>query len=130
MIGKSLKRCDAAITTTKSLAKKLKTYVGIVFINHDVASEKRKKLRQEIIIIKDIGKKNDYIIIRYFSGIISQNPDTEIILPALLRIINEFENMKQLLLGHFILKSLNEFFSQIINDYLLISMNNLKLFQI
>jgi len=114
LIGKTLKRCDAAITTTESLAKELKNYVSNVFINHNVASEEMWKLSQEALINKDINKKNDYIIIGYFSGSISHNSDIEMIMPALLRIIKEFENVKLLFLGQLNLKSLNEFSSQII----------------
>ena len=63
LIGKILKECDAAITSTKSLDKELKHYVSNVFINHNVASEEMWKLIQDALIYKDIDKKNDYIII-------------------------------------------------------------------
>ena len=114
LIGKTLKECDAAITTTKNLAKELKNYVSNVFINHNVASEEMWKLSQDALINKDITNKNDYIIIGYFSGSISHNSDIEMIMPALLKIIKEFENVKLLFLGQLNLKSLNEFSSKLI----------------
>ena len=57
LIGKTLKECNAAITTTKNLAKELKNYVSNVFINHNVASEVMFKLSQDALINKDITKK-------------------------------------------------------------------------
>lgn len=38
-IGKTLKLCEGAITTTEILAKELKNYIPNIFINHNVASE-------------------------------------------------------------------------------------------
>ena len=114
LMGKTLKRCDGAITTTKSLAKELKNFVSNVYINHNVASEEMWKLSQKALIDKDNNKRNNYIIIGYFSGSISHISDIEMIIPALLRIINEFKNVKLLFLGPIELKSLNKFPSQII----------------
>ena len=51
-MGKTLKLCDGAITTTTTLAKELKNYVPEVFINHNVASEEMFKLSQEALEIK------------------------------------------------------------------------------
>ena len=100
LIGKTLKNCDAAITTTACLARELKHYVSKVFINNNVASEEMWKLSQEALNNKNNTKKNnESIVIGYFSGSISHNPDIEMIKPALVRILKKFKNVKLLFFG-------------------------------
>ena len=50
-MGKTLKLCEGAITTTETLAQELKNYVPKVFINHNVASEEMFKLSQNALKI-------------------------------------------------------------------------------
>ena len=114
-MGKTLKLCEGAITTTKTLAKELKYYVPNVFINHNVASEEMWKLSQNALIEKDIKNKNNHIIIGYFSGSITHNPDIEMISPSLKKILNEFKNVQLLLFGEISVKNIfKEYSSQII----------------
>ena len=111
-IGKTLKLCQGAITTTEALAKELKHYVPTVFINHNVASEEMWNLSQEAL--KKKTKNDDNIIIGYFSGSISHIPDIEMIKPALQKILKEFNNVQLLLLGELKLPDfLTEFSTQI-----------------
>ena len=65
-MGKTLKLCDAAITTTEDLAKELKHYISNVFINRNVASEKMIKLSYDAN--KKVKKDDSKIIIGYLSG--------------------------------------------------------------
>ena len=111
-MGRTLKLCQGAITTTEALAKELKYYVSNVFINHNVASEEMWNLSQEAL--KKKTKKNEKIIIGYFSGSISHIPDIEMIKPALQKILKEFNNVQLLLLGELKLPNfLKEFSTQI-----------------
>ena len=92
-IGKTLKLCDGAITTTEGLAKELKNYVPNVFINRNVES----------------------IIIGYFSGSITHDSDIEMIKEALIKILKENKNVQLLFIGELSEPEyLNEFSSQII----------------
>lgn len=111
---KTLKLCDGAITTTKALARELKNYVANVFINRNVASEEMWKLSKKALAKKDIKKTGNHIIIGYFSGSISHNPDIEMIKPALFKILKKFRNVKLLFLGELEVSDFNEFSSQII----------------
>lgn len=88
-MGKTLKMCDAAITTTERLAEELKHYVPEVFINRNTASEKMCELSVQALI----NKKNDseYVKIGYFSGSLTHNDDFLLILPAIERIMNQYE---------------------------------------
>ena len=99
LIGKTLKLCDAAITTTEGLANEIKNYIPNVFINRNVASEEMWKLSQ-IALNKKINKtNNENIIIGYFSGSITHDSDIEMIKPALIKILKEFNNVQLLLSG-------------------------------
>ena len=55
-MGKTLKYCDGAITTTLTLAKELKKYVSNVYINHNVPSEEMWKLSEMALKSSSIKK--------------------------------------------------------------------------
>ena len=99
LMGKTLKLCEGAITTTDALAKELRNYVPKVFVNHNVASEEMWKISQNALIKKNNKNKGDHIIIGYFSGSITHNPDIEMIKEPLIKILREFKNVQLLLLG-------------------------------
>ena len=112
---KTLKLCEGAITSTEVLAKELSIYVNNVFINRNVASEEMWNLSQNALLMKVNETKNDDIIIGYFSGSYSHNPDIEMIKQVLIKILREFKNIKLLLFGLIdIPNCLNEFSTRII----------------
>ena len=114
-MGKTLQFCEGVITTTKFLAQELKKYVSEVFINPNVASEEMFRLSKIALEEKSKLKKSYEIIIGYFSGSITHISDIEIIIPALIKILKEFNNVKLLLLGELELpKDLKKFSSKII----------------
>ena len=114
-MGKTLKLCDIAITTTEVLAKELKNFVPKVLINGNVASDEMFNLSQYALEGKARLKNIDEIIIGYFSGSITHNFDIEMIIPSLIKILTEFKNVKLLFLGEFdIPLNLQKFSSQII----------------
>ena len=114
-IQKTLKLCHGAITTTETLARELKHYVPTVFINHNVASEKMWSLSQEALKMKNLIRKDGHIVIGYFSGSFSHNPDIEMIKPILYKILKEYKKVQILLFGLISNDNLfNDFPSQII----------------
>ena len=114
-MGKTLKLCDGALTTTEDLAKELKKYVPNVFINRNVASEEMWQLSKNILIKKNNIKGNKSIIIGYFSGSLTHDKDLEVVKPALYKVLLEFKNVQLLLLGEFSNQNfLKEFSNQII----------------
>ena len=114
-IKKTLKHCDGAITTTQTLARELKHYVPKVFINHNVASEKMWSLSKEAISIKNLTVKDQHVVIGYFSGSFTHNPDIEMIKPVLYKILKEYKQVQILLFGLISFDNLyNDFPSQII----------------
>lgn len=112
-MGKTLKLCEGAITTTKIIAKELKKYVPKVFINYNVPNEEMWKLSIEALESKKIN--NDDIIIGYFSGSITHNYDFEMIKPVIIKILQNFKNVKLFILGFLDLSDdLKDLSSQII----------------
>lgn len=98
-MGKTLKLCEGVITSTETLANELKNYVKNVFVNHNVASEEMFKLSLEALENKSKFKNNDELVIGYFSGSITHNSDLEIVIPAFIKILQEFNNIKLFFLG-------------------------------
>lgn len=95
--GKLLKLCDGAITTTEALADELKKYVSSTYINRNVASEEMIQLSQAAW--KQRMRGEDKKKIGYFSGSITHNPDFAIVLPALVKLMEKYENVELLLVG-------------------------------
>ena len=112
---KTLEHCEGAITSTEVLAKELKKYMPKVFINRNVASVEMFKLSEIALKKKLKKKKTKDIIIGYFSGSITHNDDIEMIMPALIKILQEFKNVKLLFLGKIRLnETFKNYYSQII----------------
>ena len=93
---KTLKMCDYAITTTERLAKELNNYVDEVYVNRNVASETMVEISQEALNEKN---DTDSVIIGYFSGSITHNPDVELIKKPLLRLMDNYDYVKLKLVG-------------------------------
>lgn len=95
-MGKTLKNCDAAITTTSCLQKELLNYVPQVFVNRNTASEKMEFLSENALKNK---VKRQTIDLGYFSGSITHNDDFEMILPVILDLLDKYDNLKLHIVG-------------------------------
>jgi len=96
-INKTLLMCDAAIASTNILVRELKNYVDEVYLNRNIASKELIELSQKANLKEK--QNSNQVTLGYFSGSITHNPDFEMILPVLIRIINEYDNVKLLLVG-------------------------------
>jgi glycosyltransferase involved in cell wall biosynthesis len=115
LMGKTLKLCEGAITSTENLAEELKNYVKEVYVNHNVASEEMFKLSKKALEIKPSLHKQGEIVIGYFSGSISHNSDIDFLIPTFIKILQEFQNVKLFFIGELdISKDLKNFPSKII----------------
>lgn len=94
---KTLKMCDAAITTTERLAEELSKYVPEVYINRNVASDEMLMLSEKAY--KNKAKNDDLIRLGYFSGSITHNADFELILPVLARLMKKYDNIRLVICG-------------------------------
>ncbi len=96
--GKTLKLCDAAITTTETLAEELGKEVPIVFINRNAASKRMVECAQYALDQKKENSDN-MIWLGYFSGSLTHNQDFEMIRPALAKILQTHQNVGLILAG-------------------------------
>lgn len=78
--------CDYVITTTPVLAREIEACGKEVFVNRNVASEAMVLLSHKAAAVK---KSRDKLYLGYLSGSITHNPDLEMIVPVLSRILDE-----------------------------------------
>ena len=118
LMQKTLRLCDAAITTTEALAGELAHYVPEVFINRNTASDAMAQHSAWAVYDRDVlpylpdnqitdknqlenkrkvleAHKNSDGIIRvgYFSGSITHNDDIDMILPVLKKVMAKYDNV-------------------------------------
>lgn len=95
--GKMLECCDYSITTTKTIADEMKKHVKDVCIDKNIASLSMQKYSE--LAIEKVKKDETNVIIGYASGSITHNADFELILPALLKILDNYNNVYLKLIG-------------------------------
>jgi len=135
-MGRTLRLCDGAITTTERLAQELRHYVPEVIINRNTASELMLKHSEEFLRQKrepqettqqatkkwwtwsrkqEVYPKRRGVRLGYFSGSITHNADVELILPALVRVLKENSDVELHIVGELDLpKELEPFEKQVI----------------
>lgn len=94
-MGKTLKLCQGAITTTERLATELGKYVPEVFINRNTASERMYALSERT----HHREEDEEIHIGYFSGSITHNDDFQLVLPVLIRLMDADPNVRLCIVG-------------------------------
>jgi len=110
-MGKTLKLCEGAITTTERLATELSHYVPEVFINRNTASECMYELSENVDVVRD----DNEVRIGYFSGSITHNDDFKLIMPAIVQILKKYDNARLYIVGELELpEELKEFEEQIV----------------
>lgn len=124
-MGATLRLCDCAITTTEALATELKKFVPRVYINRNTASELMLSYSEIALRRRDVlpGLKPDAVArterkayrralarrvaveatgevrIGFFSGSITHNADFEMVLPAIVRLMDNYPQVTLLLFG-------------------------------
>lgn len=97
-MGKTLKLCDAATTTTEDLGRELGRFVPEVYINRNTASEEMAALSKAALDNKD--RNDSRVRIAYFSGSLTHNEDFEMILPTIVKVMTENDHVDLLVTGH------------------------------
>lgn len=112
LMQKTLKLCDGAITTTEAMAEELHKFVPEVYINRNLASDRMLQLSEEAYVARQREETHSTIDIGYFSGNITHDQDFEIVLPAIVKLMEAHENVRLCLVGEITLpeqlKSFNE----------------------
>ena len=111
-MGRTLKLCEAAITTTERLAHELGKYVSEVFINRNTASERMYELSENVVK----NRNDNEIRIGYFSGSITHNDDFRLVMPTLCRLLEKYANLRLYIVGELELpKELQPYSAQIVS---------------
>ncbi len=115
-MGRTLKLCDGAITTTEQLACELRRYVEPVFVNRNVASEEmlyfseRAAYERDVLptlaeqdveprdrhrwkVARERAAARSGFALGYFSGSITHNDDFQMILPAVVRLMTDYADV-------------------------------------
>lgn len=104
--------CDGIITSTGTMESELRSYKKLVMLNRNLASEELVKISQ--IAVQEANRNDSKIKIGYFSGSITHNENFELIMPALLRLLETYSNVELHLIGYLDLpKKLSNFKNQI-----------------
>ena len=94
-MGRTLKLCEGAVTTTERLAQELEKYVPEVYINRNTASERMYELSE----MADKERNDSEIRIGYFSGSITHNGDFRLVLPVLSQLLGKYPNIRLYIVG-------------------------------
>ena len=93
--------CDGFIVTTQNLCKNIKKdFNKPVWIFHNYLNLEQEKVSKEIIELKKESFSNKIFLIGYFSGSNSHKRDLEIVEPALLKLIDKYENIYLKIVGY------------------------------
>ncbi len=123
-MGATLRAAGSAITTTERLAIELGTLVPEVFVNRNTASEEMLDYSSRALFERDVlpnlpiekveprdrqhwewaqdhvrRRDNGDVVIGYFSGSITHNADFNMILPALIAVMEERPNVRLKVMG-------------------------------
>ena len=103
-MGKLLRLCDGAVTTTACLAKELEKYVPQVLINRNVASQEMVMLSVQVLQKKAEEQQKPQgsdkkVRMGYFSGSITHNDDFNLILPVLIKLLTKYKNLELCVAG-------------------------------
>ena len=95
--GKLLSLCDYGITTTSVIAEEMKKKVKDVCIDKNIASIEMQKYSE--LAIKNVVRDEDTVVIGYASGSFTHNADFKLVLPALIKLLEKYENVYLKLIG-------------------------------
>lgn len=99
LMQKTLKLCEGAITTTEAMAEELYKFVPEVYINRNLASDRMVQLSEAAYAERRKEEPRSTVDIGYFSGNITHNQDFEMILPAVVRLMEAYGNVRLCLAG-------------------------------
>lgn len=93
-------KCDGFIVTTEFLKKNVeKDFTKPVWVFHNYLNLKQEKISKEIVSLKDETYSDEKFIIGYFSGSPSHKRDLEIVESALLKLMDEYDNIYLKIVG-------------------------------
>lgn len=98
-MGATMRLCQYGITTTERLKEEMEKALPIVHVNRNCASEEMLAICENVRKKRPVAQSRKDIVIGYFSGSITHNSDFEMVMPALIRIMDEYPDVRLLLMG-------------------------------
>ena len=96
-MGKTLDMCEYGIATTERLQKEMSKRLKEVYINRNVASGEMVKYSH--MALEEVKKDNSKIIMGYLSGSITHNDDFKLIMPDIIKLLKEYDNLYLKIVG-------------------------------
>ncbi len=96
-MGKTLDLCEYGIASTTRLQTEMSKHLKEVFVNRNVASEEMVKYSENAL--KEVVKDEHKIILGYLSGSITHNDDFKLIMPSIIKILEEYDNVYLQIVG-------------------------------
>ena len=96
-MGRTLDLCEYGIGTTERLQTEMSKHLKEVYINRNVASEEMVKYSQ--IALKEVKKDDNKITLAYLSGSITHNDDFKLIMPSVVKVLKEYDNVYLQIVG-------------------------------
>ena len=119
-IGTTLRMCDAAITTNPQLAKKISDFTGKpAFIVPNYMNRQQLEFSQTLYEEKRgrAFQRNELFHVGYFSGTPTHKRDFEITVPALTALLEQYEQVRLLIVGYLTLPPMLEKYRSRIEMY-------------
>ena len=96
-MGKTLDLCEYGIASTERLQIEMSKHLKDVYVNRNVASEEMVKYSKEAL---DIVEKDDTkVIMGYLSGSITHNDDFKLIMPAIIELLEKYDQLYLKIVG-------------------------------
>ncbi|MBR1376733.1 MAG: glycosyltransferase [Bacilli bacterium] len=96
-MGRTLDLCEYGITTTKRLQNEMSKRLKEVYINRNVMSDEM--LKYSMMALKNVQKDENKIVMGYLSGSITHNDDFKLIMPDIVKILKEYNNVYLQIVG-------------------------------
>lgn len=94
-------KCDGYIVTTKNLCKNIKNdFNKPVWIFHNYLNLEQEKISKDVIELKKKSFSNEKFIIGYFSGSFSHKRDLEIVESAIVKLMEEYDDIYLKIVGY------------------------------
>ena len=96
-MGKTLDLCEYGIASTERLQIEMSKHLKDVYVNRNVASEEMVKYSKEAL---DVVEKDDTkVIMGYLSGSITHNDDFKLIMPAIIELLEKYDQLYLKIVG-------------------------------
>lgn len=96
-MGKTLDMCEYGIATTERLQTEMSKRLKEVYINRNVASGEMVKYSE--MALEEVKKDDSKIVMGYLSGSITHNDDFKLIMPDIIKILKEYDNVYLKIVG-------------------------------